>query len=191
MSATAVFSGNLTTKKKAELVEIAQALGVSDVGVREEIQQRVKKHLEDNATDLQDDPAFTGLYTRNMRQKSLQPQSSITSITSQKPASTRGSLAAIRERESTPVVEMRDVSMMLPREPISPGSLSPSPKKTMLLSPSNLPPLPPSPAKSILEDAMAQPEVQAVVEMERSFMRSSLQIYTQTRTVGRKTTCTI
>ncbi len=66
MSASAVFSGNVTTKKKAELQEIAQALGIPDVGMREEIQQRVKKHLEDNATDLQDDPAFTGLYTRNI-----------------------------------------------------------------------------------------------------------------------------
>ncbi|KLO18695.1 hypothetical protein SCHPADRAFT_106784 [Schizopora paradoxa] len=181
MSASAVFSGNLATKKKAELVEIAQALGVSDSGVREEIQQRVKKHLEDNASDLQDDPAFTGLYTRNMRQRSLQPQSSITSTTSQRPASTRGSLAAIRERDSTPVAEMRDVSMMLPKEPISPSSMSPSPTKSKVLSPSSLPPLPPSPAKSILEDAMAQPEVQAVVEMERSFMKSSLHMYAQTR----------
>lgn len=190
MSASAVFSGNVTTKKKAELQEIAQALGIPDVGMREEIQQRVKKHLEDNATDLQDDPAFTGLYTRNMRQRSLQPQSSFANAPSQKPSSTRGSLGAIRERDTTPVEDIHDVSMMLPREPLSPGSPFPSPKKLKLTSPSNLP-LPPSPAKSILEDAMAQPEVQAVVEMERSFVRSSLQIYAQTRTVRHKTTCPV
>ena len=96
-------------------------------------------------------------------------------------------------REDSPPLDIRNVSMMLPSAPISPpGSKAiipdeSTPSRTARTpdptTPSSLPPLPPSPAKSIIADALAQPEVQAVVEMERSFVRNLSQGLTLTRAV--------
>ena len=61
---TAAFSGVLHPKKKAELREIASALHISDGGTREELQQRIRKHLNDNQVALEDNPAFAGLFRR-------------------------------------------------------------------------------------------------------------------------------
>lgn len=208
-SAGTTYAGSLQAKKKAELQEIAQALKISDGGTREDLQQRIKKHLDENTRDLEDDPTFSGLFTSRRRQKSVQPQQAPPSavqlpnqtqrLQSFKPSSSRPSMGGIKEqRESTPMGnDLRDVSMMLPRAPLSPESPSPSPHSTPtghrvtddnavdFGTPSSLPPLPPSPSKSIIADAMAQPEVQAVVEMERSVIRGSAQILSQTRAVSR------
>lgn len=190
------FTGSLLTKKKAELQEIAQALAVSDVGTREELQGRIKKHLDDNAADLEDDPTFAGLFSRK-RQRSVQPSGADapSGMHTFRASAARSTMAVIKERPVTPArdTDLADVSMMIPRALQSPASPSPSaqrllsPERTAAQhsygTPSSLPPLPPSPAKSIIADALAQPEVQAVVEMERSMLRSAKQAFLQTRAV--------
>jgi hypothetical protein len=64
------FSGALGPKKKAELHEIAVSLLISDEGTKEELQARIKKHLEKNP-QLEDDEMYAGLFPR--RKKSVQP----------------------------------------------------------------------------------------------------------------------
>jgi hypothetical protein len=61
---TAVYSGSLQPKKKAELKEIASALHIRDAGTKEELQQRIRKHLDDNQVSLEDNPTFAGLFRR-------------------------------------------------------------------------------------------------------------------------------
>jgi hypothetical protein len=65
-----VFSGALGPKKKKELSEIARALQISDEGTKEELQARIRKHLDQNP-HLEDDTMYAGLYPR--RKRSVQP----------------------------------------------------------------------------------------------------------------------
>lgn len=67
-----VFSGGLPSKKKSELQEIAVELGLNGGGTKDELVTRVKKHLDSNQELLEDNPSFSGLYTR--RKRSVQPQ---------------------------------------------------------------------------------------------------------------------
>jgi hypothetical protein len=66
------YSGALQPKKKSELQEIANALRLSDQGTKEEIQIRIKRHLDNHQSTLEDEPMFTGLFGR--RKRSVQPQ---------------------------------------------------------------------------------------------------------------------
>jgi SAP domain-containing new25 len=66
------FAGALAPKKKSELQDIALALRISDQGTKEDIQTRIKKHL-DNNPNLEEDSRFSGLYGRK-RRGSVQPQ---------------------------------------------------------------------------------------------------------------------
>jgi SAP domain-containing new25 len=66
-----VYSGSLQPKKKAELQDIASALNLSELGTKEELQSRIKKHLDNNQAMLEDDPSFVGLFGR--RKRSVQP----------------------------------------------------------------------------------------------------------------------
>lgn len=76
----APFSGSLQPKKKADLQNIATSLGISDAGTKDELQLRIKKHLDNNQDVLEGDPQYAGLYgirSRGgavMRKPSLQPQ---------------------------------------------------------------------------------------------------------------------
>ncbi|KIM56254.1 hypothetical protein SCLCIDRAFT_133118 [Scleroderma citrinum Foug A] len=139
--APTTYSGALQPKKKAELLEIALALDISEKGTKEEIQARIKKHLDDNP-HLGDNPAFTGLFGR--RKRSVQPHlpssCSVPSSTSESaadavakktgvsvktngPVHTRASRrSAVLDavREGTPVPEAREVSMMFKNPPLSP-----------------------------------------------------------------------
>ena len=67
----AVYSGALQPKKKSELQEIAAALRLSELGTKDELQARIKRHLDAHQDALEDDPTFTGLLGR--RKRSVQP----------------------------------------------------------------------------------------------------------------------
>jgi hypothetical protein len=85
---------------------------------------------------------------------------------SEKPLSAKSSLLGRRVialdpvRESTPVNDLRDVSTYLKR-PVSPVTSTPnrSPRQPHAITPSSLPPLPPSPSKSL---AVLSPNPQSV-----------------------------
>ncbi|KAF7967173.1 hypothetical protein HWV62_13173 [Athelia sp. TMB] len=74
--AVPAFTGSLQSKKKAELQEIASALQISDIGTKEELQNRIKGHLETHQEKLEEEPAFAGLFGRlnkKRRQTSEKP----------------------------------------------------------------------------------------------------------------------
>ncbi|KAJ7224507.1 hypothetical protein GGX14DRAFT_650874 [Mycena pura] len=114
------FSGALQPKKKAELQQLAVALDVDSSGTKDDLQSRIKKYLDNNQAELEDDPVFAGLFGR--RKRSQPPVSRVEprKVTVMHPV-----------RESTPV-DTRGVSAYLKSNPFSPGT------------PSSLPPLPDS-----------------------------------------------
>ncbi|KAF9219329.1 hypothetical protein BS17DRAFT_789506 [Gyrodon lividus] len=134
--APVAYSGGLQPKKKAELQEIAQALHLSNTGTKEDIQNRIKKHLDQNQSLLEGNPVFSGLFGK--RKRSVQPHfihvrpvpspasestDEIIVDNSSSPTtsrSTRRGLALGPTHEVTPVPEAREVSMMLKNAPISP-----------------------------------------------------------------------
>lgn len=67
-----VYSGSLQPKKKYELQEIALALRLSGQGTKDDLVQRITKHLDMRQDELEEHPTFTGLYSR--RKRSVQPQ---------------------------------------------------------------------------------------------------------------------
>ncbi|KAF8196671.1 hypothetical protein K438DRAFT_1967687 [Mycena galopus ATCC 62051] len=149
--APATFSGALQPKKKAELQQLASALDIQSTGTKEDLQNRIKKHLDNNQSELEDDPVFSGLFGR--RKRSVQPPAS--RIESRKVV-----VLSPLPRESTPVDDNRDVSMYLKSNPFSPGT------------PSSLPPLPESADtsmvvhdRSIIDHLpLSRPDVNLVVQ---------------------------
>lgn len=182
------FSGSLQTKKKGELQIIAQELDESDSGTREELVKKLTRHLENNPRRA-NDPRFAGLFTSRIRQRSLQP-SDVTEVHDMKPS--RRSRAHVErdfspvaeeqeERESTPPLEVHDVSMMLKRAPQSPRALpTPSPPR-VAVSARNIP-LPPTPAKSVVSVREA-PEQQSIVQLGRDTAVGLQQYVAATRLV--------
>ncbi|KDQ54484.1 hypothetical protein JAAARDRAFT_135495 [Jaapia argillacea MUCL 33604] len=69
--APSIFTGGVMSKRKADLQIIAKALDLDETGNRDDLQSRIKRHLEENQGILEDDPRFSGLYTK--RRKSVQP----------------------------------------------------------------------------------------------------------------------
>ncbi|KAF7309599.1 SAP domain-containing protein [Mycena indigotica] len=104
------FSGALAPKKKIELQAIASALNLEAGGTKEELQGRIRKYLDNNQSELEDDPTFAGLFGRRKR--------------SQPPPSRVESRALKTLRESTPIA---DVSAYLEQNALTPSSLPPLP----------------------------------------------------------------
>ena len=161
MSSTG-YSGSLQNKKKEELQDIAQALRLGDNGTRVELQQRIKKHLEDNANELESDPEFSGLYAnvKGKRQRSVQPtergsstrarsrsnepqQQTLNTKIFARADELQSSMSSIAEDEEsetskenrwTPARDIRDVSMMLPHAPLTPVT-APTPRRISVTPP--------------------------------------------------------
>ncbi|KAG8857848.1 hypothetical protein FRB96_005567 [Tulasnella sp. 330] len=74
------YSGALAPKKKQDLQELANELGIDSSGTKDELQERIKRHLADNQ-ELSQDTRFAGLYSRKRaaRAVSRQPSMSIKS----------------------------------------------------------------------------------------------------------------
>jgi hypothetical protein len=71
-----VFIGSLPPKKKQELQDISDALGLSSAGsTKEELVKLIKTHLEDNETKHINNPQFAGLYPSGRKKKSAVPTS--------------------------------------------------------------------------------------------------------------------
>ncbi|CAA7261927.1 unnamed protein product [Cyclocybe aegerita] len=163
-----VYAGALAPKKKSELQEIASALRISDQGTKDELAGRIKAHLDSNQDTLEDNPTFSGLFGR--RKRSVQPQPAPPSTRfappEEKPKSSRRVAPLDPIKESTPVKDLRDVSTFL-KHPISPFDSTPSQSPRQVadpVTPSSLPPLPPSPVKSIIERLPNTTEVKAAVQ---------------------------
>ncbi|KAG6879540.1 hypothetical protein C0992_001688 [Termitomyces sp. T32_za158] len=180
--AAPVFAGALMPKKKQELQEIALALDISDSGTKDDLMNRIKRHLEHNP-DLEEDPSFSGLFG-SRRRRSVQPQP----IAAQAPAkpNSRGRRVVPLDpvRESTPINDLRDVSMFL-KNPASPPDETPerSPQRAVAITPSSLPPLPPSPMKSIVQRLSARPNVDALSLKlkEAELLQNSVELLEQFR----------
>ncbi|KAI6161559.1 hypothetical protein EDD17DRAFT_1586820 [Pisolithus thermaeus] len=131
-----VYTGSLQVKKKSELREIAVALHISDKGTRDDLLLRIRKHLEENQ-QLENDPVFVGLFSKLKR--SVQPQSATASRSAPSSASESPGVVLVQQiespkhtrstrrfnvpdivRESTPAPDVREVSMMLKKPPLSP-----------------------------------------------------------------------
>ncbi|KAJ6625006.1 hypothetical protein B0H10DRAFT_2005303 [Mycena sp. CBHHK59/15] len=152
----ATFSGALPPKKKSELQQIAAALDIDASGTKDDLQSRIKKYLDNNQAELEDDPVFAGLFGR--RKRSVQPMHIPRRV-----APRRRTMNPVRE--STPV-DLRDVSAYLKSNPFSPAT------------PSSLPPLPESadtsmdlvhPDRSIIDHLpLSRPDVSHVVQRLRT-----------------------
>ncbi|EJD05244.1 uncharacterized protein FOMMEDRAFT_18850 [Fomitiporia mediterranea MF3/22] len=166
-----IFSGSLQVKKKGDLQEIAQALGIDDRGTREVLQERIKKHLDDNSGELEGDPAFAGLYTTRggRRQRSVQPTHTSSTYVAEAPKFT----PIAEERAMTPPPS---TTIAESRVSLSPMALA-SPARR---SPRNIP-LPSSPAKSVVEEVKEQPVPQAALGVQRNFVGNVLQKVAFTR----------
>ncbi|KAF8885658.1 hypothetical protein BD779DRAFT_1732944 [Infundibulicybe gibba] len=163
------YTGALHPKKKSELQDIARALRLVDNGTKEELHNRIRKHLDKNAATLEENPTFAGLYGR--RKRSVQPQPAppmfvyspfqFASISGRfsigSPERTIvGRRAAAMEtvQETTPISDLRDVSKFLKNPPLSPPdnddvtTPEQSPRPHGVITPSSLPPLPHTPSRA-------------------------------------------
>ncbi|KAK7441732.1 hypothetical protein VKT23_016395 [Stygiomarasmius scandens] len=197
------FSGSLQSKKKSELQTIASALKISDQGTKDEIQSRIKKHLDENQAELEENSRFAGLYGSRRRRGSQPPKDVVPP-----PSKRSAPQVEIRARrlplepvfESTPVKDMRDVSMFL-KNPRTPDDedyveeyIETSPAQAPV-TPSSLPPLPESPETSALVDRSAmdrsiidhipRPQVQGIVQAmkrhEEAVLQSSNEMFINLR----------
>ncbi|KAG5646158.1 hypothetical protein DXG03_004211 [Asterophora parasitica] len=178
-----VFTGALMPKKKSELQEISAALSISDQGTKDDLQTRIKKHLEENP-DLEENPTFSGLYG-NRRKRSIQPMSQPAprSSTEGKPTSRgRRGTALERVREFSPDDDRRDVSMFLKNNNSpAPSESTPhhSPQRDVATTtPSSLPPLPFSPIKSFIERITVPHGVDAITSKitEKELLHNSVEM---------------
>ncbi|KAJ3727784.1 hypothetical protein C8R42DRAFT_717225 [Lentinula raphanica] len=126
-----VFSGSLQAKKKSELQSLASALDVSTDGTKEELQHRIKKYLETNQSELEEDHHFSGLFDRRRKRKESVPPR-----TRSDERSNGRRVVSMVPYEATPAKDLSDVSAFLKNPMPSPsekGSQS-SPNRRSLRS---------------------------------------------------------
>ncbi|KAG9007466.1 hypothetical protein FRB94_001229 [Tulasnella sp. JGI-2019a] len=71
----AAYSGSLASKKKQDLQDLASDLGIDTSGTKDDLQERIKRHLAEHQ-ELAQDPRFSGLYSRK-KPANRQPSMSI------------------------------------------------------------------------------------------------------------------
>ncbi|KAG7087497.1 hypothetical protein E1B28_013458 [Marasmius oreades] len=141
-----IYAGSLQSKKKSELQALANDLRLGDEGTREDLQTRIKKHLDDRQKTLEDDPRFSGLFgrSRGSRKGSSQPEP----VAKRRTAGLSVSLDPVAE--STPVKDLREVSTFLKNsifeeeEEEEEEEEADNDEAQANISLSKLPPLPPS-----------------------------------------------
>ncbi|KAJ3754614.1 hypothetical protein EV360DRAFT_51285 [Lentinula raphanica] len=115
-----VFSGSLQAKKKSELQSLASALDVSTDGTKEELQHRIKKYLETNQSELEEDHHFSGLFDRRRKRKESVPPS-VNHRTRSDERSNGRRVVSMVFYEVTPAKDLSDVSAFLKNPMPSPS----------------------------------------------------------------------
>lgn len=91
------YSGPLPPKRKGELQEIAEKLSIDASGTKDELQARIKAHLD--AKDLSEDPVFGGLYTS--KRKMMRKESGLASSMTQSVVSDTETSSLLKRKGST------------------------------------------------------------------------------------------
>ncbi|KAG8753479.1 hypothetical protein FRC14_006007 [Serendipita sp. 396] len=86
------YSGPLPAKKKSDLQEIAEKLSIDSSGTKDDLQTKIKAHLDSH--DLSEDPTFSGLYPA--KKKMMRKESSIM----QKSVASEDDLAVLKRKVS-------------------------------------------------------------------------------------------
>ncbi|EJD43027.1 hypothetical protein AURDEDRAFT_114874 [Auricularia subglabra TFB-10046 SS5] len=140
------YTGALKPKKKSELQEIATNLSVSASGTKDELEQRIRDHLDANEHKLIDDPMYAGLYSRKKRQTTANlTVPSIHTPGHSDDESTPPPAARNTRKASRGAVALRNKEHSL--VPVEPTQL----------------PLPPSPVRSLINEVREVIEEPAVV----------------------------
>ncbi|KIK54595.1 hypothetical protein GYMLUDRAFT_76934 [Collybiopsis luxurians FD-317 M1] len=155
MAPPPTFSGSLQSKRKAELQSLATALDLDTNGTKDDLYTRIQAFLDENQSELEEDPQFSGLFEKRRRRKESAPPPSKRSTGDS--SSNRRVVAMEPLYESTPAKDLSDVSAFL-KNPVD--NASPSPHKRRITrsslaiadTPSSLPPLPDSPETSTIVD---------------------------------------
>ncbi|KAJ3796481.1 hypothetical protein GGU11DRAFT_809753 [Lentinula aff. detonsa] len=130
-----VFTGSLPTKKKGDLQSLASALNISTEGTKEELQTRIKKYLDRNQAELEEDPHFSGLFDRRRKRKESVSSSKRSAVDgTNERLNGRRVVAMVPIHESTPAKDLSDVSAFLKNPPTSPSETeqSSSPNRRMI-----------------------------------------------------------
>lgn len=192
-----LYSGSLPPKKKSELQEIALELRISDQGTKDDLVQRITRHLDIRQDELEDHPTFTGLYGR--RKRSIQPQPLLRCvriyivylrINSTRVSLRLAPLAAEKPRPSArrPITSEPEITPAKDREvsifsqrPLSPVNEGPIQSSDAIASPVSPPA---SPAKILI--GRLQHPVQSVVHRfrEQEILQSGNELVISLRTVS-------
>jgi hypothetical protein len=206
-SRTTVYSGPLQPKKKHELQEIADALGLSSVGsTKEDLLKLIKTHLEKNEPVYMTNPQYSGLYPRRKKTVIDQNQTSHATLVDEtgsddeparEPTSSplsRPVKPVSRQKVNPPTVNVtpespaRKTLSRLSEIPISPGL--PNGARQLPVVPVVVPaPVPAAPISQEQPTEVAEqvvPEVVRVVEAveqsSRQFRRDAEAMVAKTRT---------
>ncbi|KAE9393977.1 hypothetical protein BT96DRAFT_923798 [Gymnopus androsaceus JB14] len=154
---SSIFTGSLQPKKKGDLQSLADALNISSDGTKEELYNRLKKHLDKHQDELETDPQFSGLFDRRRKRKESAPppskRTTVDSTTDARSSNARRVVPMVPLYESTPAKDLSDVSAFLKHPETSPNKRT---SLAILATPSSSPPLPTSPETSMVDQSFIQ-----------------------------------